>query len=492
MSKKEKILKKVKKEVKGITLVALVVTIIVLLILAGVAISLTIGSNGIFTRAADAKEMTEDAQKEEAKALATLEAATNVNGSEYKEGDKTIKIPAGYTVSPNEDENNLNDGLVILDSLGNEYVWIEVPNDGTGPDYTSIETETEGTDEYYQAIYDAMKEYVGVYGDESATQNYSDGTDEWYDRWNMTWDGTSSYALVKSVFTSSYYNTAKDYYSSQGKELYTTSDCTTVAEASSSSGLYVKIEGSDDVLLQDTQGCGLTYKEYEDLYKAMLASVYKNGGFWIGRYEVGDSTITADIEKGISLTGRTEESGTTNTAVIKANQIPYNYVKYYEAENIAETFAKSGNSSLLFGIQWDLVLKYLETKGTVPSDLNSDSKKWGNYSDNLWTITNAKSKSSVDNGANWVKGAYGSKGTASKPILLSTAAETSFKKMNIYDLAGNVSEWTLEHGITASDAPCACRGGNYDKVGSGSPANFRGATFTTTSRKDIGFRVTLY
>ena len=44
-------IKKIQKSVKGITLIALVVTIIVLLILAGVAISLTIGNNGIFTRA---------------------------------------------------------------------------------------------------------------------------------------------------------------------------------------------------------------------------------------------------------------------------------------------------------------------------------------------------------------------------------------------------------------------------------------------------------
>ena len=39
------------KKEKGITLIALVVTIIVLLILAGVAISLTIGQGGIFDRA---------------------------------------------------------------------------------------------------------------------------------------------------------------------------------------------------------------------------------------------------------------------------------------------------------------------------------------------------------------------------------------------------------------------------------------------------------
>ena len=38
------------KKERGITLVALVVTIIVLLILAGVAISLTIGKNGIFNK----------------------------------------------------------------------------------------------------------------------------------------------------------------------------------------------------------------------------------------------------------------------------------------------------------------------------------------------------------------------------------------------------------------------------------------------------------
>lgn len=44
------------KKENGITLVALVVTIIVLLILAGVAISLTIGNNGLFTRAQNAAE----------------------------------------------------------------------------------------------------------------------------------------------------------------------------------------------------------------------------------------------------------------------------------------------------------------------------------------------------------------------------------------------------------------------------------------------------
>ena len=52
--KKSMNIRKIKKQVKGITLIALVVTIIVLLILAGVALSLTVGNNGLFRRAENA------------------------------------------------------------------------------------------------------------------------------------------------------------------------------------------------------------------------------------------------------------------------------------------------------------------------------------------------------------------------------------------------------------------------------------------------------
>lgn len=54
------------KKEKGITLVALVVTIIVLLILAGVAISLSIGNNGIFNRAQNAAGTWKNAEANEA------------------------------------------------------------------------------------------------------------------------------------------------------------------------------------------------------------------------------------------------------------------------------------------------------------------------------------------------------------------------------------------------------------------------------------------
>ena len=97
------------------------------------------GDNGILTRAAEAKENTEQSQLEEQRRLASMEAATNLTETVYNYGEKEIKIPSGYAPTGIEGENKVEDGLVITDSKGNEFVWVEVPNDGTGPDYTGVE-----------------------------------------------------------------------------------------------------------------------------------------------------------------------------------------------------------------------------------------------------------------------------------------------------------------------------------------------------------------
>ena len=55
-----------KKKSKGITLVALVVTIVVLLILAGISIS-ALTNTGIFQKAKDAKQASENAEKNKKK-----------------------------------------------------------------------------------------------------------------------------------------------------------------------------------------------------------------------------------------------------------------------------------------------------------------------------------------------------------------------------------------------------------------------------------------
>ena len=106
----------------AITLISLVVTVIVLLILSGVALTTLTGENGILSMAKKAREKTEEAQKDEEQKLLMLEAISSGSETEYK----GVKIPAGYTPTKREGEDEVNTGLVITDANGNEWVWIAV------------------------------------------------------------------------------------------------------------------------------------------------------------------------------------------------------------------------------------------------------------------------------------------------------------------------------------------------------------------------------
>ena len=124
------------KRQKGITLIALVITIIVLLILAAVSIATLTGENGILTKANKAKEETEKASEEEQRQLAQINAAMHDKLWYYKKGqgeltqekgketEGAIPIPAGFAPTQIEGEDSIEDGFVITDSEGNEFVWI--------------------------------------------------------------------------------------------------------------------------------------------------------------------------------------------------------------------------------------------------------------------------------------------------------------------------------------------------------------------------------
>ena len=198
-------------------------------------------------------------------------------------------------------------------------------------------------------------------------------------------------------------------------------------------------------------GCGIADSgTYTDKYNKMLKSVYENGGFWIGRYELGDSRATLNNIDG------TSSSETDYTPVIKANQIPYNNIACSQAEILAETFAPNGyTSSLMFGLQWDLVCKHLETKGINPGTtatslqnaIKSNSTDWGNYSNASFNVTNINAMYSIDKGTSWKKVSDQTNKKYTKTagsVVLTTGADTRNSMLNIYDLAGNVWEWTLE------------------------------------------------
>ena len=243
-----------------------------------------------------------------------------------------------------------------------------------------------------------------------------------------------------------------------------------------------------DSSYKDTNTDGTTYS---DDYKNMLKSVYTNGGFWIGRYEAG---YEIDESKGENVRYYGTDYGTehpiTQKVVIKKNAYPYNWVRRDQAQTLAEGMNYTEvTSSLIYGLQWDLVLKFIEIKNaTTKANLTSNSTAIGNYNNNLWTITNANAKYSTNNGNTFNACPYSK--TANAEVLLTTGADTKFSLMNIYDIVGNVWEWTREFCNTST--PCILRGGSYGSNGSDRPAKYRSNSDTSHSNNYIGFRFGLW
>ena len=373
------------------------------------------GQNGILNRAGEAKEKTEIANNDEQRKLAQVEALMNTEKTTYK----GVNLPEGFAPTKIEGENSLDDGLVITDGKGNEFVWIEVPKTTTV--YPTAELNIiEFTDDEYTKIETDLHTYTKDYRNGTAYDDvyYPDNTSGWF-----TEKGDTSYDTAK---------------------------------------------------------------------KKMLKSVYQNGGFWVGRYEAG-------IE-----INRIAKGDATVTPLTKANLYPYTYVTRTQAKVLAEK-VESGSytSSLMFGVQWDLVLKYLETKNaTSKTNLTTNSATIGNYYDAEFTLNrgkfaeygnsskwfdyNSEEKSDLVTGSKKQAQTSGTKG-----IMLTTGATNKAKLQNIYDIAGNAWEWTLEK--TSSDSnPCTYRGGTYSDKGTEHPANSRFHDVTSYANGVISFRVALY
>ena len=455
--KSKNLIKKVKNTNKGITLIALVITIIVLLILAGVSIATLTGDNGLLNKAGEAKEQTEVAEVKDRAQLDILD----------------------WQADQLKDNNDatLNDDIVkgILE----EKDYISGFNED---DLENIKVITENGYEFpISDLYDKEDKAGG--DDVKVGEDFTDSNgNEW------VW--------IEVPKTEEVYKTA-------GVEITDFTDKYDIIynDLASYAGTYRDESNKGVATGTDIwyDGCGLDPAQYEQLKEKMLKSVYENEGFHIGKYEVGI---------GEEETYRTDETNpTTQTPVIQANKVVYNWVTTSQAQELSERLEnglnlKNKEISLMFGIQWDLVLKYIETQGEYTRDgtntlidqtlIKSDSTKWGNYYDAEFTVTNTNAKYSDDYGASYEPvPAEGYPKPSNTSRLLTTGATERNSVAGIYDLAGNVYEWTLEK-TTGSNHPCSDRGGSYDIYGSDIPASYRNDGTTSGSGYDIGFRPALY
>lgn len=363
-----------------------------------------------------------------------------VNGIEV-----VVPIPSGFTKSTVTGETSVATGLVIKDNteIQNEYVWIPVfEYDSTkctwGADYTGVRSATEGSEAYYNAIKEALESYTSTYRNSSYK-------DVWYGDENNGKYG--------------YYDGTKFVYYTNGN---------------------------------------MTQAQYTALYHGMLKSVYENGGFYIGRYEMGiavvDNATDARTNTRVALTeytpsSATNTSTTTNTEaavsisgmtapISKPNAVAYTRITQSQAEMLAEMLNYTGvTSSLMFGVQWDAVCVYLEHFGKIDSSAtasqgtsfdssyltnNTYSNLWGNYKNATFVMNRGFYSTAYSNttAVTWNQYTSTPKGT-STAWLCTTGASDQNRACNIYDFAGNLAELTLER-CSNGDYPCVSRGLNFN------------------------------
>ena len=136
---------------------------------------------------------------------------------------------------------------------------------------------------------------------------------------------------------------------------------------------------------------------------------------------------------------------------------------------------------MIWGIQWDETLKWLiDTGEKTYAEIGSDSTSWGNYHNNSFTYYTNTSKSTATK-------------ASSKSERIPSGAYEGANANNVFDLAGNVFDWTLESDGSGTGFYRYGRGGGFYDYGSYSPAADRyGDDGPFYSYDDYGLRCTLY
>ena len=511
-------MKKQNRKEKGITLIALVVTIVVLLILAGVSIAMLTGEDGIIKQAQKAKEETEIAEERDKVNLAELGARTkNSSGNIQKEDlieelndligednytltgdgpytvtfkesgrsyvvnpenleeieagkryekkqkvtvrDDVVTIPGGATVSGiPEESKSVDDGIVIyiipegeeanwqdkekMQMTYDQFVWVPVKTAYV----TEEEVNKDKTSETEADKYANLQAYIT---EKNKTENNV------YPMAIQLADGNYKGILYK--FTETTEETTKvtieprDYTttSSNREPAYLTDS--TYGDANSS---YNNV--------------GITEELLQTEFNTMLGKVAENKGFWVGRYETSN------------MSGKHEQDATQQIKVVKGategvsnteNKNDGTGITWYRMYTQQKSYSKlakiSMTSSMIWGSQWDQIMIWMK-------DVENESQS-SYYIVNSVGMGNYGNISEVNDGY---------------PDTNKLAPTGCFEVKHIYDLAGNVYDWTLE----AYDTNFRVyRGGDYDNTNSNDTrADYRYSRYPYYASAINGSRPSLY
>lgn len=404
-------MKKGKREIfenKGITLVALIITIIVLLILAGVSLSFVL-NGGILDKSQQAVNEYQNAANNESEILEYIDSTLEQKINEINSG-----AGGGTGDTPTVDSNGLatEDTTITTDDPN---VQIVIP-EGFAPAIL----ETGRTD--------------SMPGENGAVKSIMPK-----EQWNSITAEQINKGIVVVDYAITYTGSVPDFNEYVWIPISDSSKFARVAW----NGPYwngSSWQEGEHPLANSSETKANKYWEEAD--SNMVDSVNINKGFYISRYEASEMNST--------------------TAQSKRGQEPWVFVDQTEAKTASSNMKTEMNSHLIYGVEWDSILQWLldsqakigaDTVGeplqTIAiEDIQSDSRSWGNYN-------------------NSVGGAAENSGSRQP-----SGINEYWKVNNIYDLAGNVLEWTQENYSTGTSR--AYRGGHSYNDGGNYPAAYRG------------------
>ena len=407
---------------KGITLLALIITIIVLVILAGVALATLTGNTSIIDNANNAVARYNASANEDKNVLNQVEDLfSKYMGENNDDDDDSPALPKvdanGLALEPYTVEADVTNNVQIVIPAGFAPVILNGSNSTTSEP---------GEDGSVKAIMP-----VAQWGNITAAQINSG---------IVVVDHAITYDNGQEI------GTVPDFNEYVWVPIPSSTDFARIAwttrQGYTESGSWGDggSTGRTHILEYTTSG-DKTNKFWDDMaaieYINMLNSVNLNKGFYVSRYEASNNG--------------------NNVAQSKKSQFVWNSIPFPTAVT-GSSSNPTKNTHLIYGIEWDSILKWLIGHATIPSvtvgqtktmelsDIQDNSWSWGNYRD---------STGDAAAGRNGIR---------------TTGYSEYWKANNIYDLAGNVWEWTQENYSTNKRT---VRGGDYNYIGTHIPSAVR-------------------
>ena len=371
-------------------------------------------------------------EKSQAIIIKTREKNSNNYIATISEDNIEVPVPKGYVASPDLEERYVNG--ITTDGVREHHGGFVI--------YEKLASDAGKTDAEVQALIEENMDVAQRTRNQWVWVPIADVTDMYH---------VSNNQLYANVYTFS-------------ESKYTKFTSSTYEPIVSSSQNY---DRDNNYLKESLEGISRNefLQEIREEFYEMLESVKTYGGFYIGRYE----------------TGNTEKN---NLRVVKG--FTFSYITWYDAYKKSKQIRGTNpvHTNIIWGIQWDETLKWLIDSGDKTySEVGRDSSTWGNYRDLSFTYTETSGLKADRTGTE-----AGETATKYGTNIIPTGSTERNKANNIYDLAGNLWEWTME---SDGSGYRYCRGGNYGDLASSYPTSSR-YEYGHTGYNKIGSRMTLY